>query len=97
MPLEELNHYYENKIGWFSKKENEHEWFNNRVIYLNSSEDRPEIWQEKVGEIVNVEVDGTEENHTVIYGVKYPNEAIVPYFREQDLRLVVGDKKLEQI
>ncbi len=97
MSLDEINYCYEKKIRWFKKCDNEFSWYNNMIVYLNPSEDRPEIWQGKVGEIVNVEVDGTEEHHTVIYGVKYPNEAVVPYFREQDLRLVVGDKKLEQI
>ena len=58
------------------------------VLYLNPAEDRPEIWCGKVGEIVNIEFDGTAEKHTIIYGVKYFNETSVPCFREQDLVLV---------
>lgn len=88
MSLEKINYCYENKVGWFKKKENEHSWFNNMVLYLNPSEDRPEIWRGKVGEIANIEFDGTEEKHTIIYGVKYFNETSVPCFREQDLVLV---------
>ena len=88
MSLEEINYCYEHKIGWFKKKENEHLWFNNMVLYLNPSEDRPEIWRGKVGEIANIEFDGTEEKYTIIYGVKYFNETSVPCFREQDLVLV---------
>ncbi|MBQ3443992.1 MAG: hypothetical protein IJG33_12200 [Selenomonadaceae bacterium] len=87
MSLEEINYCYEHKIGWFKKKENEHMWFNNMVVYLNPSEDRPEIWRGKVGEIANIEFDGTEEKPTIIYGVKYRNETSVPCFREQDLVL----------
>lgn len=88
MSLEKINYCYENKVGWFKKKENEHSWFNNMVLYLNPSEDRPEIWRGKVGEIANIEFDGTEEKHTIIYGVKYFNETSVPCFREQDLVLI---------
>ena len=88
MSLEKINYCYENKVGWFRKKDNEHSWFNNMVLYLNLAEDRPEIWRGKVGEIVNIEFDGTEEKHTIIYGVKYFNETSVPCFREQDLVLV---------
>ena len=88
MSLEKINYCYKNKVGWFGKKENEHSWFNNMVLYLNPAEDRPEIWRGKVGEIVNIEFDGTEEKHTIIYGVKYFNETSVPCFREQDLVLV---------
>ena len=88
MSLAEINYCYENKVGWFSRKDNEHSWFNNMVLYLNLAEDRPEIWRGKVGEIVNIEFDGTEEKHTIIYGVKYFNETSVPCFREQDLVLV---------
>ena len=58
------------------------------VLYLNPAEDRPEIWRGKVGEIANIEFDGTEEKHTTIYGVKYFNETSVPCFREKDLVLV---------
>ena len=87
MSLGEINYCYEKKIGWFKKKENEHTWFNNMVVYLNPSEDRLEIWRGKVGEIANIEFDGTEEKHTIIYGVKYRNETSVPCFREQDLIL----------
>lgn len=88
MSLAEINYCYENKVGWFRKKDNEHSWFNNMVLYLNPAEDRPEIWRGKVGEIVNIDFDGTEEKHTIIYGVKYLNETSVPCFREQDLVLV---------
>lgn len=88
MSLEKINYCYENKVGWFKKKENEHSWFNNMVVYLNPAEDRPEIWRGKVGEIANIEFDGTEEKHTIIYGVKYFNETSVPCFREQDLFLI---------
>ena len=88
MSLEEINYCYEKKLGWFKKNENEHRWLNNMVLYLNPSEDRPEIWRGKVGEIANIEFDGTEEKHTIIYGVKYRNETSVPCFREQDLVLV---------
>lgn len=87
MSLEEINYCYEHKIGWFKKKENEHKWYNNMVMYLNPSEDRAEIWRSKVGEIANIEFDGTEEKRTIIYGVKYRNETSVPCFREQDLVL----------
>lgn len=86
--LEKINYCYENKVGWFKKKNNEHSWFNNMVLYLNPAEDRPEMWRGKVGEIVNIEFDGTEEKHTIIYGVKYFNETSVPCFREQDLVLI---------
>ena len=88
MSLAEINYCYENKVGWFRKKDNERSWFNNMVLYLNPAEDRPEIWRGKVGEIVNIEFDGTEEKYTIIYGVKYFNETSVPCFREQDLVLV---------
>lgn len=88
MSLAEINYCYENKVGWFRKEDNEHSWFNNMVLYLNPAEDRPEIWRGKVGEIVNIDFDGTEEKHTIIYGVKYLNETSVPCFREQDLVLV---------
>lgn len=88
MSLAEINYCYENKVGWFRKKDNEHSWFNNMVLYLNPAEDRPEIWRGKVGEIVNIDFDGTEEKHTIIYGLKYFNETSVPCFREQDLVLV---------
>ena len=88
MSLEKINYCYENKVGWFRKKDNERSWFNNMVLYLNPAEDRPEIWRGKVGEIVNIEFDGTEEKYTIIYGVKYFNETSVPCFREQDLVLV---------
>ena len=88
MSLEEINYCYEKKLGWFKKNENEHRWLNNMVLYLNPSEDRPEIWRGKVGEIANIEFDGTEEKPTIIYGVKYRNETSVPCFREQDLVLV---------
>ena len=88
MSLAEINYCYENKVGWFRKKDNERSWFNNMVLYLNPAEDRPEIWRGKVGEIVNIEFDGTEEKHTIIYGLKYFNETSVPCFREQDLVLV---------
>ena len=88
MSLAEINYCYENKVGWFRKKDNERLWFNNMVLYLNPAEGRPEIWRGKVGEIVNIEFDGTEEKHTIIYGVKYFNEMSVPCFREQDLVLI---------
>lgn len=88
MSLEKINYCYENRVGWFDKKGNGHLWFNNMILYLNPAEDRPEIWRGKVGEIVNIEFDGTEEKHTIIYGVKYFNEISVPCFREQDLVLV---------
>lgn len=86
--LEKINYCYENKVGWFNRKDNEHSWFNNMVLYLNPAEDRPEIWRGKVGEIANIEFDGTKENYTIIYGVKYFNETSVPCFREKDLVLV---------
>lgn len=57
------------------------------VVHLNPSEDRPEIWRGKVGEIANIEFDGTAEKYTTIYGVKYRNEQSVPCFREQDLMI----------
>ena len=88
MSLEKINYCYENKVGWFNRKDNEYSWFNNMVLYLNPAEDRPEIWRGKVGEIVNIEFDGTGEKHTIIYGLKYFNETSVPCFREQDLVLV---------
>ena len=87
MSLEKINYCQENKVGCFSKKYNEHSWFNNMVFYLNMAEDSQEIWLGKVGEIVNIEFDGTEENHTTIYGVKYFNETSVPCFQEKDLVL----------
>ena len=88
MSLEEINYCYEKKIGWFKKKENEHKWYNNMVVYLNPSEDRLEMWRGKIGEIANIEFDGTEEKHTIIYGIKYRDEKSVPCFREQDLVLM---------
>ena len=93
MSLAEINYCYENKVGWFRKKDNERSWFNNMVLYLNPAEDRPEIWRGKVGEIVNIEFDGTEEKYTIIYGVKYFNETSVPCFREQDLVLNISERK----
>ena len=47
-----------------------------------------EIWKDKVGEIIEIEIDGTEKSHTIIYTVKYPDNNSVPCFRENDLELV---------
>lgn len=91
LTLEEINYCYENKIGFCSPKE--YHWFNNMVYYLNVTENEPELWKDKVGEIIEIEVDGTEKSYNVIYSVKYFNdkgEAIeaIPCFLESDLELI---------
>lgn len=91
MTLEEINYCYKNKIGFCSPKE--YPWFNNMVYYLNVTEDESEIWKDKVGEIIEIEIDGTEKSHNTIYSVKYfddKGEAIksIPCFIESDLELV---------
>lgn len=86
MTLEEINYCYKNELGWCSPKE--YHWFNNMVYYLNVTENESEIWKDKVGEIIEIEIDGTEKSHTIIYTVKYPDNNSVPCFRENDLELV---------
>ena len=60
---------------------------------MNVTEDEPEIWKDKVGEIIEIEIDGTEKSHNVIYSVKYFNDKgevieSIPGFLESDLELI---------
>ena len=84
MTLEEINYFYENKLGWCSPEK--YHWFNNMIAYLNATEDKDFFGQ--VGEIIEISVDGTEKSHTIIYTVKYLDDNSVPCFRENDLELV---------
>ena len=63
------------------------------VFYLNLTENEPEIWKDKVGEVIEIEIDGTEKFHRIIYSVKYfdnKGEAIesISGFLESDLELI---------
>ena len=91
LTLEEINYCYKNKIGFCSPEE--YHWFNNMVFYLNLTENESEIWKDKVGEIIEIEIDGTEKIYRIIYNVKYfddKGEAIekIPCFLENDLELI---------
>ena len=91
LTLEEINYCYKNKLGFCSPEE--YHWFNNMVFYLNLTENEPEIWKDKVGEVIEIEIDGTEKFHRIIYSVKYfddKGEAIesIPGFLESDLELI---------
>jgi len=90
MTLEQINYCYKNKIGFCSPEE--YHWFNNMVYYLNLTENETELWKDKVGEIIEIEIDGTEKSHKIIYNVKYfkdKGKAIkeIPCFLESDLEL----------
>ena len=91
LPLDQINYQYLNKVGFASPVN--YQYFNNMVYYLNSTENKSEIWKDKVGEIVSVEIDGTEKSHNIIYAVKYLDEdgeviTEVPCFFEKDLKLM---------
>ena len=84
LPPEQINLDFEQKRGWFDPKVR-HQWFNNMVVYLDAPEDF-QIDANEVGEIVDVAVDGNQESHTILYGLKYSDDdSRVYYFSEVDL------------
>ncbi len=87
LPLEQITFDFEQKRSWFDPKVR-HQWFNNMVAYLDAPEDF-QVDANAVGKIVDVAVDGNEEFHTILYGLRYSDDdSHVCYFSEVDLERV---------